>query len=44
LVNENKEPGVYETTFNVSQFPSGVYFYRIEAGAYTAIKKMIAIK
>jgi hypothetical protein len=44
LVNEYKEAGFYYTEFNGSNFASGFYFYRISAGSYTAIKKMIILK
>jgi hypothetical protein len=32
LVNERKEAGNYQTTWNASNAPSGVYFYRLQAG------------
>jgi photosystem II stability/assembly factor-like uncharacterized protein len=44
LVNDVQEPGYYEVSFNASDFPSGVYFYRIQAGSFTAVKKMILLK
>jgi beta-glucuronidase len=46
LVNENKIAGQYEIKFNASEYrlSSGVYFYRIEAGDFTATKKMIYLK
>ncbi len=44
LVNEVKEPGYYETTWNASSMPSGVYFFRINAGEFTAVKKMMLMK
>ena len=44
LVNEVKQPGVYSIKFNASSFASGVYFYKITAGANTLTKKMILIK
>jgi len=44
LVNETLEPGTYETTFDGSQFPSGVYFAKLEAGTYNNIIKMLMIK
>jgi hypothetical protein len=31
MVNETKDAGNYEQTFNSSQLSSGIYFYRIEA-------------
>ena len=44
LVNEEKEPGTYKVKFDASNFTSGVYFYRIEAGEYIAVKKLILMK
>jgi len=44
LVNERLAPGSYETDFNASKLPSGVYFYRIEMNGLTETKKMTLIK
>ena len=44
LVNEKLNPGTYEVTFNASQYPSGVYFYRLQAGGYNETKRMILLK
>jgi subtilisin-like proprotein convertase family protein len=44
LVNEMKQPGVYNVDFNASNLASGIYFYKIEAGDYSAVKKMMLIK
>ena len=44
LVNEVKEPGYYEVTWNASAMPSGVYFFRINAGEFIAVKKMMLTK
>lgn len=44
LVNEQLKPGVYEVTFDGTNLPSGVYFYRIEAGTFIESKKMVLIK
>ncbi len=44
LVNENKNPGNYETEFDGSDFSSGIYFYRLEAGDFSETKRMILIK
>jgi len=32
LVNEQKEAGYYQATWNASNVPSGIYFYRLQAG------------
>jgi len=44
LVNETKEAGSYSVEFNASNLPSGVYFYKITAGNFSEIKKMILTK
>ena len=44
LVNEEKPVGSYEVTFDVSNLSSGVYFYKLTAGAFTETKKMIVLK
>ena len=42
--NEFKEAGNYKVDFNALNLSSGVYFYRIETGSFTDIKKMVLIK
>jgi photosystem II stability/assembly factor-like uncharacterized protein len=44
LVNEQLRPGIYETQWNASGYPSGIYFYKLSAGNFTGTKKMILIK
>lgn len=44
LVNSDKSPGHYQVTFGGSRLPSGVYFYRLEAGNYMAIRKLMLLK
>lgn len=46
LVNEVKNAGVYEAAFNAGAFnlASGVYFYRIKAGNFVKVKKLMLIK
>ena len=39
-----KNAGNYSINFNASALPSGIYFYRLEAGQFSQIKKMILIK
>ena len=43
-VNEFKHAGSYEVNIDGSALASGTYFYRINAGNFTEIKKMILIK
>lgn len=44
LVNESQNAGNYKIEWNASSYPSGVYFYRLEAGSFVSNKKMILIK
>jgi aminopeptidase N len=44
LVDEKQKPGKYFVKFNGNNFASGVYFYKIEAGNYTNVKKMILLR
>jgi Secretion system C-terminal sorting domain len=44
LVNEFKNAGSYKLDFDASNISSGTYFYRIEAGDFVEIKKMVLIK
>lgn len=44
LVNKVESAGYHEVTFNASTLTSGIYFYKIEAGNFMEIKKMILIK
>jgi len=44
LVNKNKSAGIYNVTFNADDLPSGLYFYKIEAGKYSAVRKMMLMK
>ena len=52
LINEMLSPGIYKSTFNGSNFASGVYFYRLvvspsnpmESGDFSEIKRMVLIK
>jgi hypothetical protein len=44
LVYEKKSQGTYKVQFNAVNMTSGVYFYRIQAGSFVAVRKMILIK
>ena len=44
LVNNELKPGTYKYSWNASSYPSGVYFYKIQAGEFVQTKKMILIK
>lgn len=44
LVNQNLQNGTYEVDWNAADFPSGIYYYRLDAQNYTETKKMILLK
>lgn len=44
LVNQNMNAGKYKADWDASKYSSGVYFYRITAGNYTEVKKMMLVK
>jgi photosystem II stability/assembly factor-like uncharacterized protein len=44
LENGFKNAGNYSITFSATELPSGIYFYKLEAGQLSQIKKMMLIK
>ena len=45
LVNEVKRTGNYKAVFDGSKYASGMYFYKMQAGAdFSEVKKMILVK
>lgn len=44
LAKGNYEAGYYSVTVDASDLSSGVYFYRMTAGNYTAVKKLLVMK
>lgn len=44
LVSKELQAGYHEVNFNASNLSSGVYFYRIQAGDFYQVKKMILMK
>jgi len=44
LYDGEREAGRYEAEFNGMRFSSGVYFYKLEAGSYKAVKKLLLLK
>ncbi len=44
LVNGMQKAGEHEVTFDASNLASGVYFYKLEAGTRSSIKKMLLMK
>lgn len=44
LVNRQQDKGNYTLSFDGSNLSTGVYFYKLESGNFTSIKKMMLIK
>ena len=44
LVNEYRAPGSYTVKFDGTNLASGVYIYRLTAGNFTAVKRMMLVK
>jgi hypothetical protein len=44
LVNEKLNTGEYEVTFDGSNLSSGMYFYKLQAGEFNEMKKMVLVK
>ena len=44
LVNEEKSAGEYEIEFSAENFSSGIYYYKIVAGNFVDVKKMLLLK
>jgi predicted phosphodiesterase len=44
LMNKHLTPAGYELTWDASNYPSGVYFYKLIIGSYTQARKMVLLK
>jgi hypothetical protein len=44
IIKEEKSIGNYGVEFNATSLPSGVYFYRLQAGKFFDTKKMVLMK
>ncbi len=44
LLNEQKPAGYQNVQFNGSNFASGVYYYKIKAGSFVQVKKMLLVR
>jgi mannose/cellobiose epimerase-like protein (N-acyl-D-glucosamine 2-epimerase family) len=44
LVNEQKSAGNYSVNFNAGSLVSGMYVYKLQAGNFTSVKKMLFVK
>jgi photosystem II stability/assembly factor-like uncharacterized protein len=44
LVNDFKKAGKYDVTFTATNLASGVYFYRLQAGTFHSVKKLLLLR
>ncbi len=44
LVNKLQASGTYQVEFDASNLPNGMYFYKLQAGDFAEVKKMLLIK
>ena len=44
LVNETQPAGAFEATWDARNAASGLYFYRLEAGTFSDVKRMLLLK
>lgn len=44
LVNQEKQIGSYDVEVNATGLPSGIYFYKLQAGSFVQTKKMVVMK
>ncbi|MBZ0183847.1 MAG: T9SS type A sorting domain-containing protein, partial [Melioribacteraceae bacterium] len=44
LVNEQKQAGTYEVNFNAGNLSSGFYIYKLQAGKFSQVRKMMLLK
>ncbi|GAB4300411.1 MAG: hypothetical protein Kow0098_27740 [Ignavibacteriaceae bacterium] len=44
LINQEMKAGEYEVNFDASSLSSGVYFYRLNSGEFTSVKKMLLMR
>jgi len=44
LQDEHKPAGFYTVVFDAASLPTGTYYYKLRAGAFTAVKKMTLVR
>jgi flagellar hook assembly protein FlgD len=44
LVNEQQTAGVHNYNFKANNLSSGIYFYKLQAGSFTSVRKLTLLK
>ena len=44
IFSSDLESGKHEISWNAEKYSSGIYFYKLESGGFTAVKKMMFVK
>ncbi|HKK20179.1 MAG TPA: T9SS type A sorting domain-containing protein, partial [candidate division Zixibacteria bacterium] len=44
LADDYYKAGMYSVSWDAAEFASGVYFYKMDAGKYSEVKKMVLLK
>jgi hypothetical protein len=44
LLEGSQEPGIKKVTWEAADLPSGIYFYKLTAGDFSEVKKMVLMK
>jgi hypothetical protein len=44
LVDEVKNPGTYRVAFDGKDLSSGIYFYQMQAGAFSRVRRLALVK
>lgn len=44
LLNEYKTAGSYEVNFRGENLSSGVYYYKVESGKFSSVRKIVLLK
>ncbi len=44
IVDARQEAGVYRAEFDGARLPSGTYFYRLQAGSFSEVRKLMLLK